>query len=256
MAVLVPRLRLPRFLEQGRAVTLTEALEDLGGSVVAPASATYALYDSDGAEVVAPAAATVAADGSASYALPSDFAQGYSLPESHPWREQWSFTGGSVSPSPYTVEHEVYLVRRAPVMRVNATDLYGHHPELRRQLPNAFGDIGEPIVTAWRELVQRILSRLINPAQITNTYALGLVHKYWALHLISRAFADDDPSSTSWEQRATDYWARAQNELEQRVGLRIDRDDDGVVSGRALEAAEPPLYLTNVPHTGDPRSRS
>jgi hypothetical protein len=246
-----PAFDLPRFLQKGRGETLDLPVRAGSSSVVAPVSATYSLYDSVGVVVVNAGVATVTA-GVATYALPSTFADSYTLPQD-PWRESWALTGLSGAPSPMTFERQVQLCRVAPTMLVTPETLFRMHGQWRNQLPKSRANYNEPIEDAWGELVGRLLGDGHLPSRILNNHALAVVHKYWSAHLVCRDFATDVPSDTKWSGLADKYWERSQDEYENHLGLQADQDEDGVAEQPGvLESAEPPLYATDVPWTDFP----
>jgi hypothetical protein len=223
--------------------------------VVAPVSATYTLYDSIGGTVIAAAVATVT-NAIATYALASTFADAYTLPQD-PWRESWALTGLSGAPSPMTFEREVQVCRVAPTPLVTVESLFRMHSSWRSQLPKSRANYNEPIEDAWCELIGQLLGDGHLPHRVLNMHALAIVHRYWAAHLVCRDFASDVPSDTKWSKLADDYWKRAQDQYEHHLGLQLDQDEDGVAEEPGvLDQAEPPLYLTDVPWTDYPATRT
>lgn len=249
-----PAWRLPRFLEVGRAETLTADLRDAKGQAVPVTSATFALLDASGADVVAEVAATVTA-GVATYALAGTFATSpvaYPLPQD-PWRERWTLTGATGAPGVLTVEREVHVCRVAPVAHVTAEDLFRLHPQWRRQIPAsraaAGGAYGEVLEVAWEELIGRLLGDGHLPHRALNWWAFAIVHKYLAAAIVARDFSTDNPADSRWDRLADTYAKRADTEYETRTKVQADSDEDGVAdTPGTLEAVEPPLFLTAVPH--------
>jgi hypothetical protein len=247
-----PRAALPRFVQKGRGETLDLPVYAATGLLASATGGTYALYDSDGSEVVAPSAVTVTA-GVATFALPSTFADGHDLPLDA-WRERWVLTGVSGAPSSVTFERQVLVCRVAPVACVTAEDLYRMHPQWRRQLPASRPAYAEPydspIVQAWEELLGRLLGDQHLPNRTLNWWALAIVHRYWAAHIVCRDFATDAAADSRWGRLSDEYWKRSQSEYEHHLGLQVDADEDGVEDhpGR-LEGAEPQLFLTSMPTT-------
>lgn len=251
MALPAPTFDLPRFVQKGRGETLDLPVRAGSPSVVAPVSATYTLYDANGAKVIDAAVATVTA-AIATYALPSTFADAYTLPQD-PWREAWALTGLSGAPSPMTFERQVQLCRVAPTVLVTPETLFRMHASWRTQLPKSRANYNEPIEDAWSELVGRLLGDGHVPNRVLNTHAIAIVHKYWAAHLVCRDFLSDVPTDTRWSKLADDYWKRAQDEYEHHLGLQADQDEDGVAeTPGVLDPAEPQLFLTDVPWTDYP----
>lgn len=253
MSYPAPRNNLPRFLQQGRGETLDFPLFNASGgraAVVGPG--TFSLLDADGALVIDAAVVTVT-EGVATVALAAEFADAYDLPQL-PWRERWVLEGVSGAPSPATYEREVHVCRVAPVATITAEDLFRMHPQWRRQLPQSRASYAEPIEDAWAELLGRLLGDQVLPNRVLNWWALAIVHKYWAAHIVCRDFATDNPGDSRWERNAEKYWARSQSELEHHLGLQKDNDEDGVADHPGvLESGEPQLFLTNLPMTNYPR---
>lgn len=247
MPVTAPRFGLPRFLQQGRGETLDFPVY-AGPSSVAPASGTFTLLDEAGETVVT--GAVVVTAGVATFVLVSTFADDVSLPV-FAWRERWALVGLSGQPTPMTFERTAQLCRVAPHQVLGLEDLYRMHPEWRRQLPQAYSsDPSIPVDDAWVELIQRLLGDGHIPGKILNWFAFATVHKYWAAHLICRAWQTDAPNDSRWSRLADAYWKRATEEYEQRLKLQTDSDEDGVAdTPNQLDAAEPQLFLTEVPYT-------
>lgn len=253
MTLPAPLFELPRFLQKGRGETLDFPVYS-GSSAVAPVSATFSLLDADGVLVVNAAAATIAA-GAATYALPSTFADAYTLPQTE-WRERWVLTGLSGAPSPMTFERTALVCRVAPVPSVTAESLFRMHPTWRRLLPAARTSYDEPITQAWDEMIGRLLGDGHLPNRILNWFALGIVHRYWAAHIVCRDFQTDQPGDSRWARLSDEYWKRSQDEYEHHLGLQADSTETGVAdTPGALDPAEPQLFLTDLPWSSYPSRR-
>jgi|GEM_PF-4019875 len=236
-----PRWLLPRFVQKARAETLDCPLYDAKGQLVAVTAGTFSLLDSAG-EAVVDAAAVIVTSGVATYALGSTFADDHDLPQD-PWRERWVLDGK-------TYEREVHVCRVAPVAHLDTEALFRMHPQWRRQLPASRSSYAEPIEDAWVEMIGRLLGDNLLPQRVLNWWALTVVHKYWAASMICRDFATDNPGDSRWERNAETYWKRSQDELEQRTRIQADANEDGVSDTPGeLDAAEPQLFLTNLPST-------
>lgn len=222
------RAPLPRFVQVGRAETLTLPVYTAAGALVAPTDGTYTLYDADGEEVES---GTIGITGQvADYDLPSTFADDYELPQTT-WREVWELEGlAGQSPADQTLEQEVIVCRVAPVMHCTLDDLVALHPQWADQLQTAraAGRVADVIDVAWQELVSRLMGDGHLPGRILNWWTVAVVHKYWASTLVCRDFAADTPGDSRWAILADSYWSRAQEEYEQRLAIRRDDDEDGV----------------------------
>lgn len=232
------RAALPRFVQVGRAETLTLPVYTAAGALVPPTDGTFTLLDADGTEVLT---GTIGISGqTANYALPSTFADAYTLPL-HTWREVWALEGlEGQTPEDQTLEQEVIVCRVAPVQHVTLDDLTALHPQWRRQLETARGAarMHEVVDIAWQELVSRLMGDGHLPNRVLNWWALAVVHKYWAATLVCRDFAADSPGDSRWAVLGDSYWQRAQEEYEQRLKLRQDEDEDGVddTPGQTVDA--------------------
>lgn len=248
MSAPAPRLPLPRFVQVGRAETLSLPLY-YQGQASAVASGTYSLFDADGAEVIAATAVTVT-NGVASYALPSTFADAYAVPQD-PWRERWDLAGVANSPSDeLRVEQEVHVCRVAPTPHVTVEDLYRIHAPWRAQIPQVYpgGAVDQPIEVAWEELLSRLLGDGHLPHRRLNWWAVSVVHKYWAAHLVCRDFMTDQAGDSRWERLADAYWKRVEDEYAHRLASQADGNEDGVADAPGmLEVGEPQLFLTALP---------
>jgi hypothetical protein len=236
-----PRWPLPRFVQKGRAETVDCPLYDGRGQPVAVTAGTYSLLDPNGAAVIDAATATITA-GVASYALGSTFADAYTLPQT-PWRERWVLDGA-------TFENEVHVCRVAPVQHVTAEDLFRLHPQWRMQLPRSrtSSTYDEPIAVAWEETIQRLIADGHLPQRVLNWWAVAVIHKYRAAALVCRDFTADNPNDNRWQALGLQYDARAEAEYTERLAFQADADEDGIAETPGLtEAAEPPLYLTDLP---------
>lgn len=224
----------PRFVQQGRAETLRLALSDDAGAAVPLTGATFTLLDADNAEIESGAASV--ANGAASYALLSTFADAYELPQTV-WRERWEVAGVSGDIATPTIERDVYLCRVAPVQHVDVESLIRLHPQWARQLRSsrAAGRTGDPIALAWDELIARLLGDEILPQRVLNWHALSVVHQYWAASIVCRDFASDIQDASRWERLGELYWERSQAEYERLTRLSVDDDEDGVADRTQVE---------------------
>lgn len=235
------RAALPRFVQQGRAETLTLPVYTAAGALVPPTDGTYTLLDADG-ETVATGTIGIASQ-RATYDLSADFAEDYTLPLAT-WREVWALEGlEGQSPADQTLEQEVIVCRTAPVQHVTLDDLTALHPQWTAQLQRARSTrTHEVIEVAWQELVSRLLGDGHLPNRVLNWWALVPAHKYWAAALVCRDFAADVSGDSRWAVLGDSYWARAQEEYEQRLQLRQDEDEDGIddTPGQTVAAAPGP----------------
>lgn len=243
MSLPAPSLLLPRFVQHSRAETLDLPLYNPDGTAAPVTAGTYTLLDSGGAVVVT--GAVVVASGIATFALPSTFSDNHDLPQTYAWRERWALTSGGVE---RTYEQQVFVQRVAPAMYINVGHLYAMHSEWRRQLPQSTTSPAEKLVTAWEELLGRLMGDGHLPSKILNWWALSTIHKYWAASLVCRGFQTDAPNDSRWSRLADEYWKRCQSDYDHHFKIQADTNDDGVADTPGkLDAAEPQLFLTALP---------
>jgi hypothetical protein len=244
-----PSLTLPRFVQRGRAESVTLALYNPDESPAAVTAGTYTLLDHGGAEVVT--GAITVPGGVPTFDLPSTFADGHGLPQPYAWRERWALTGVSGTALDLTLEQQVHVCRVAPASYINVGHLYAMHSEWRRQLPQSSISPAEKIGVAWEEMIGRLLGDGHLPSKVLNWWALSVVHKYWSASLVAGGFETDAPNDSRWARKREEYRKRADDEYEHHFKIQADRDDDGVADDPAtLEAAEPQLFLTDIPAIG------
>jgi hypothetical protein len=242
---------LPVFLQLGRAETRVLVLRDERGGQASPTGGTYTLRDGNGTAVVDAAAIAVSGNGVPYYELLATFGAAYELPL-HPWSEEWALTGiTGQDASSQTVPLEVMVCRTAPVRHLDIDKLVGMHEEWKRVKESRIDFFRRKIETAWEEMIRRLLGDGHLPSRILNWWTLGTVHRYWAATLVCDDWATDVAEATRWERRRDDYLKRYTELYEHHTALQLDRDEDGVADTPGQkEAAEPPLYLTDVPASG------
>ena len=235
---------LPRFVRRGRAyVFVLEPLNSTGTTAVT--SGTFGLFDRDHATVI-PATAVIVSGGIASFALgdsvldSEDFGDGYI--------EEWIV---QIDGQEQIFEREFTLCRRVPRAVISDADLVAIHGEILLELPPGETSWAGKRSEAFTQLLAHLIARGHNPCEVRNFSVLRNAHLQWSMMLI----AEDLDTHTSGPGKWTKLAAQARAERDKAIdtmALEVDTDEDGSTDG--VEAAEPAVFLMEIP--GSSRSRT
>jgi len=230
---------IPRYLRQGRGELLQlDALIAERGAVAVVAAGEYSLFDSDGNAVIDAEACSVVA-GIARYTLTSAKLDDESLSDGY--LEEWNVT---IAGAEYLFQRPVTLGRWVPKPSISDDNLEDRRRRLG--LEAAPGDDGFEIQrrSAWYQLLRYLIAEGHNPAQVRNKTALIDPHILWTLRDI---YADLD-TGTDGPGKWAKSLERVEKQLEGALGrLTLQMDTDGDTAADSDQAAESPVFLTDLP---------
>jgi len=235
------RVAYPDYLERGRAQR-AELPMYRDGSLAAPASGTFTLYDTGSTDLVTGSVSIVSDvavyDLDASD-LPSTLALG------HGYREEWTLVCADGTERTY--RRDAALVRSAPHPVLTDADLESVYTDLARQRAASQTTWQSYIDEAWKRILGRLESQGVFPDQIVSSWSLREVHAELTFHLICLNFAKSQGG------RWLDLASAHKKEFEMawsRLRFVVSTDDDGVADSSDLLAANKGVtYCNKAPAT-------
>ncbi len=233
------RVETPDYIERARTQTLKLAAY-YQGSLVAPASGTFTLYDATGAAVVSAAAVTITSS-IATYSLSSA-----TIPASTPlgagWLEEWALTmpDGTVR----TPRRMAAIALRELFPPVTLSDALALHAKFSEILTDSQDPTGwDKLLFAWSYLHRKILAKGNKPWKILNVDALfdPLIYKWLEL-----GFRDARTSmgDGTYKELAEEY-RQMFEEAWKETQLVYDQDEDGKpTADQETKSPDTPVFLS------------
>lgn len=233
------RHSLPVWYERGVTYTSTFPVH-VDAALTAPTAGTFTLKDGSGNTVVT---GSVTVSGSiAQYTISDTDTSALDLADD--WMEHWTLTvGGQV----YTRRRQALLCVQAPYNVFAENDLHRLHPTWARQKPPAWTSWQPAIDEALIEVYAGLLQRGHAVHEIRNWYALRKLIRVETELAALGAMITGGADSRHWLDQARDQRKIVRDAWDD-LKLDFDTDEDGTVDSEG-EAAEPPLFLTEIPDT-------
>ena len=180
--VYTARIAYPDMIERARTQTVSLELYR-SGSLYAPTSGTFSLYDPSGTVLVSAASVTVASS-IATYALPAGSIPA-TLTLGRGYREEWVLLLDSVT---RTFRRDAALVLHAAVPVITDADLTGLYTDLDRHLASGATSFQTKIDEAWKRIVGRLEQMGVLLEHVVTSWSLREVHLELTFHLIALDF--------------------------------------------------------------------
>jgi hypothetical protein len=215
------RLRAPEVYERGVAHT-TRLEARIGGSLVAPSSGTFTLYD-PGGSVVYTGSVTISSS-VATITVPA-----LSLPDTlsfgDSYREEWVLveSGRTV-----TGRREAYVARKALHCPVTQADLEAVHPRLATTMGNAASSLQGFIDEAWADTLVAMVSTGQWPEAIVEPTQLRVFVRELSLYYVFRSLLTGSGVGADRYQALSDEHKGRADTAWAGVRYRQDFDQDGV----------------------------
>jgi len=234
------RIPFPEYLERGRD-QLVKLEVYRAGSLQAPASGTFSLFDPDGVAVVDAQAITVASS-VATYTISASLLPN-TTPVGEAWQAEWvlTFADGVTR----TFRRSAALVLRALFPVVTDIDLLACYSDLDDLRPADRTSYQEYIDEAWRRVIGRLVARGKFPYLVLDPWSL---REYTLETTLALVFADFGSSVGEGRYvELAEMHKRTAAAAWRNLNFIYDEDHDGRPNGHGKrKSAHPVIYLSNA----------
>ena len=228
----------PSMIERGKAQEVSVSIE-LDGAAASVTSATFTLYQADGATVVDATAAAVAA-GTVTGTIASGDTTGKTLGKA--WLVRFDVT---IAGSVFTFYNDAVLCLARLYCPLAQTDLVARHSDVAALVSASKGNLQDYISSAWAELLGRLYADSVPFWQIRTPSALREWMFARSFALIFRDYSTLLDPGDRYMEHADRYDAQTDKAYDQ-IRSRIDIGEDNKLEAEAKPIA-PIIMLTSGP---------
>lgn len=230
--MIVARNLAPDFLEQGRDNTIAMELQEDGATLV-PSAGSLTVKDGAGATVATPAVTIVSGIATATVTTADLAGETFASD----WTEVWELTLSGVVTR--FLRPAIHCLQE-PYPSIGEPDLEAVHSDLFRAnaLPSGRTSWQDYISEAWRDLISRLMATPYPPHTIVDSFRLRPYLIATSLERVSRDLLTVEGGNGKWTLLNERYMEQAEVEWE-RLGYRVDRDEDGVIDSSDETMAAP-----------------